>query len=130
MKKVVIDTNIIIDYLHLRLPEGEKVDFWKILSQPKIKPLISAATLQELFIGKSSKEKKREQKIRKALLLLRVIKIGEKIAELAGKILRNNPGKMSFPDAQIAATAILEKAQLATGNKKHFNNIKGLKFYA
>lgn len=127
MKKVVIDTDIIIDYL--RLPEEEKVDFWKILSQPKIKPLISAATLQELFIGQSSKDKKREQKIRKALLLLKVKKIDEKIAELAGKILRDNPGKMSFPDAQIAATAILEKAYLATGNKKHFKNIKGLKFY-
>lgn len=127
MKKVVIDTNIIIDYL--RLSQKKESLLVKILSDSKILAVISTATIQELFVGQSTRIKAEVRRIRELIDLFRFKNIDADIAEYAGKILRDRPGSLSFPDAQIAATAILENAYLATNNKKDFKNIPGLKFY-
>ena len=58
VKKVVIDTNIIID--HLRLPRKEKSPFELAVEDPNIDPIISSATIQELFIGQSSLKEEEE----------------------------------------------------------------------
>lgn len=127
MIKIVIDTNIIINYV--RIGKRGKTLLEKIISQPRLQLIISVATLQELFIGQSTKNKKEERKIKKLLNLFIIKDIDPSIAETAGKILRDYPGKLSFPDAKIAATAILEKALLLTRNKKDFAKIKRVKFY-
>lgn len=128
MRKIVIDTNIIIDYL--RIGHQRKTLLEELLEKPKIKAIISVATLQELFVGQSTKKTKEEKRIKKIVAFCEIKNITPKIAEIAGKILRDQPsGKMSFPDAKIAATAILEKAYLLTRDKKDFQNIKGLKIY-
>lgn len=126
MKKVVIDTNIIIDYL--RIDRKRKTLLREIL-QSSFQLMISVATLQELFIGQSTKNIKEEKKIKKLLSFFIIKNINPQIAETAGKFLRDNPGKLSFPDAKIAATAILEDAYLLTKNKKDFANIRGIKLY-
>lgn len=127
VKKIIIDTDLVIDWL--RLKKRKETLLEKILQNKNLKPLISVVTLQELFIGQSSRKLKEEKKIRKIISLFKIKNITPEIAERAGKILRDRPGKMSFPDAKIAATAILRKAYLATKNRKDFQNIKGLKFY-
>lgn len=126
MKKVIIDTNIIIDYL--RIGRKRKTFLHEIL-QSGLQLIISVATLQELFIGQSTKNIKEERKIKKLLELFIIKDINPQIAQKAGEILRDNPGKLSFPDAKIAATAVLEKALLLTKNKKDFANIRGIRFY-
>lgn len=124
-QKIVIDTNVIID--HLRQEEKSELEI--ILEDQNFVPLISVATIQELFAGQSSKIIKEEKKIRKILTWFKTISINQEIGEFAGKIMRDIVGIIQFADAQIAATAILEKALLLTKNKKDFANIKGIKFY-
>jgi len=130
MTKIIVDTNIVIDYLRISRTKIEKTTILDQIALPRIKNqlIISTITIQELFEGKSSKEKKEENKIRKTLSFFRTINLDSKIAELAGKIARDF-GPIEFADASIAATAILEKAYLLTKNKKDFQNIKGLKIY-
>lgn len=51
-KKVVIDTNVVID--HLRVARLEKSLFETCIEDPEMDPLMSATTIQELFVGQSS----------------------------------------------------------------------------
>lgn len=128
-QKVVIDTNIIIDYLRQEGKRERKNQLEVILEKKNIIPLLSAATIQELFAGQSSKESRQETRIRKILTLFETLVINEEVAEMAGKTMRDALPIIQFADAQIAATAILEKAFLLTKNKKDFANIRGIRFY-
>lgn len=128
-QKVVVDTDIIIDHLRQEEKRKSKSELEMIVENTNITPLISAATVQELFAGQSSKKIKEERKIRRILALLEIISITLEIAGAAGKIMRDTKPIVQFADAQIAATAISEKAYLLTKNKKDFAKIKGLKFY-
>lgn len=124
-RKVVIDTNIIID--HIRLPRKGKSPFEIIVENLSFDSLISTATIQELFVGQSSVREDQETKIRKIINSIQTLDITPEIAELAGQIMRDVKPQMQFADAQIAATAILNKASLFTLNKKDFKGIKKLK---
>lgn len=128
-QKVVVDTNLIIDHLRQKVKQRVKTQLEKIIEEESISPLISSATIQELFAGQSSKKIEEKRKIRRILSCFAITNISPKMAETAGKIMRETKPVVQFADAQIAATAILEKAYLATKNKKDFKNIKGLKFY-
>lgn len=129
MLKVVFDTNIIIEHLRLTKQKVKTTILKQIISNQNVLPLISTATIQELFAGQSSKKTKEEGRIRQTLKLFLIKNVNEETAELGGKILRDTKTKMNFADAQIAATAILEKASLLTKNKKDFAKIKGVKLY-
>lgn len=124
-KKVVIDTNVIID--HLRIARLEKSLFETCIEDPKMDPLMSTTTIQELFVGQSSLREDQENKIRKIIHSINVIDVTPEIAELAGELMRDVKPQVQFADAQIAATAIFKKAKLLTLNKKDFKGIKGLK---
>lgn len=123
---VVVDTNIIID--HLRLPPGSETYFLKIL---KLKPDdmfgISILSVQELYQGKTSLEVSRENDILKTLDYLKILPYDLKTAKLAGGITRDSKNPIGLADAAIAATTIINKAQLATLNKKDFQGIPDLK---
>lgn len=123
--KVVIDTNIIID--HIRFPRIEKSPFEIIIENSDIDSLVSTTTIQELFIGQSSLREDQDIKIRKILKAVKIVDISSEIAELAGKLMRDVKPQIQFADAQIAATAILNKAKLLTLNYKDFKGIKGLR---
>ncbi len=125
--KILIDTDIMIDFL--RKKKKDKTILEKITEDKNTYPLISAATIQELFAGQSNKKTKEKQQIKQILNIFRIINIDPEVAEMAGEIMRDNQRVVQFADAQIAATAILEKAYLLTRNKKDFQNIKGLQIY-
>ncbi len=124
--KVVIDTSVIID--HLRQVKGKKTIFKTILENKTIDFYISSDVIQELFAGQSSKEEKSRDEIQKILKLFKIVNVTAEIAEQAGQIMRDTKTGVQFADAAIAATAILNKAQLLTPNMKDFEKIKGLKF--
>lgn len=122
---VVVDTSILIDYLRRPL---EKTPFKEFIKQnPAEKLSISILTIQELYAGKSSKESKKETFFLKIISKMEILSYTHGIAKLAGELTRDYNTNLEFPDAAIAATAVLNKAKLFTLNKKDFKGIKKLK---
>lgn len=125
---VVFDTSLIIDYL--RRKKGEKTPFEKIIEKLKRNELsVPVLSLQELYQGKSMDKEGEEIRIQKILLPFNVLAYSVEIAKKAGKIVRDSNNSVAFVDAAIAATAIINGAQLATLNLKDFEKIKGLEIY-
>lgn len=84
-------------------------------------------TIQELYAGQSSKNPEKEKFFLIIMNYFKVLPYDREIAKLAGEIMRDAKLEIVFADAAIAATAIINGAQLATLNKKDFSGIKDLK---
>lgn len=124
---VVIDTSIIIDYL--RQTDKKETVFEKFIASGKDLNLsISLVTVQELFEGKSAADPTQQDIIIAIVTPLNILPYTYDVAKKAGEINRNRPPgtKISFADAAIAATSILNNAQLLTLNKKDFKDIEGI----
>jgi predicted nucleic acid-binding protein len=118
MAQLLIDTDVLIDYLRAR---QESVTYLDNLTEPLT---ISAVTVAELYAGV------RDGAERVALEVFigsfQVRAVDEGIATRAG-ILRRNFGKShgtGLADAIIAATAEELQSTLVTLNKKHFPMLK------
>jgi len=122
---VIIDTNIIIDFL--RQKEKETILVGLVENLGKRNLAISIITVQEMYGGKSAALVKEEGIIKALFGSLEILPYNFETAKLAGEITRNN--QTSFADAAIAATSIFYGAQLATLNFKDFEKIKGLELY-
>ncbi|MFV1950848.1 MAG: type II toxin-antitoxin system VapC family toxin [Nitrospinota bacterium] len=120
MKKILIDTDILIDFL--RGKEGAK-NYLSELSEDS--PLYcSVITIAEIHAGMRKIE---EEKTTALLDSLFAIPITEEIAQIAGRFKRETKAHdLELDDCLIAATASVEKAILATKNSKHYpmKNIK------
>ena len=124
---VILDTNIIID--HIRLPKKSESYFVKIVRlRPGETFALSVISIQELYIGQSSKEIKKEKDILAVIRVLQLLPYTYEVAQLAGEVVRDSKNPVSFADAAIAATTIFNGGELATLNKKHFLGIKDLEF--
>lgn len=122
---VVLDTNILIDHLRQRDDKlTHLVEF--IEKSPGEKLTVSVISVQELYEGQSTKEEKSHRTMLKTVSLFQVLPYTYEAAKLAGEIARDAADKIGFPDAAIAATAILNDATLFTLNKKDFSGIKSL----
>lgn len=125
---VIFDTSLIIDYL--RRKNGEKSFLEKIIKELKRNEFsISVLSIQELYQGKSMDKEGEEIRIQKILLPFNVLAYSAEIAQKAGKIVRDSNYSVAFVDGAIAATAIVNGAELATLNIKDFLGIKGLEIY-
>lgn len=121
---VIFDTNIIID--HLRQYNSSSLLIKFIESNPKELRGLSLISIQELYQGKSTLVKEREQELLTTINQLSILPYSFDVAQLAGTLSRDESKTLEFPDAAIAATAILNEAQLFTLNRKDFEGIKGL----
>lgn len=123
---VILDTDIIIDYI--RQPDNENVHLATLLrSVPPEELAISVITIQELYVGESSREIQKENFFLSLINQLILLPYEHQTAKTAGEIMRDVRLQVQFADAAIAATAILNKAKLLTLNKKDFKGIKKLK---
>lgn len=123
MKKLLLDTSILIDFL--RRKDKERSLLVKI-NRLGYSPAISLITHTELFSGKSIWQKKRARRELEALLSgLEIILFNQQDSQRAGKIRARY--QISLVDAIIAACALEEKLSLVTLNIKDFKKIKGLK---
>lgn len=123
---VILDTNIIIDHLR-QYPRNKKSVLDDIIK--KITPnnlFLSVISMQELFAGDSTRNKQLEEWVLDVISPFKILPYTEKIARLAGQIERDLGRLIEFPDAAIAATAIINRASLFTLNKKDFRGIKNL----
>lgn len=125
----MIDTNILIDYI--RRSNSTDSYLVKLLkSKPSQEIAISIITIQELYVGQSSKTAEKEQFFLRVVDSLKVLSYDGQVAKFAGEIIRDTKSQVQFADAAIAATAILNKASLFTLNKRDFIGIKNLKLEA
>lgn len=125
---VILDTNIIID--HLRKPSNESL-LTKLTKNHNNEALgISVISIQELYEGQSTKDLTKENFMLSILGLLTVLPYDAEVAKLAGKIARDTEVSIDLGDAAIAATTILNGAQLLTLNEKHFESIPDLNLFS
>jgi predicted nucleic acid-binding protein len=118
MPQLLIDTDVLIDYLRER---PESVRYLENLVPPL---LISAVTVAELYAG--VREGSERVVLENFIDSFHVRAVDQEIAARAG-ILRRDFGKShgtGLADAIIAATAEAQAANLVTLNKRHFPMLK------
>lgn len=120
---VVIDTSLLIDHLRLK-GKDSRLDGFARKSPAKL--AVSLISVQEIYEGKSTKNKQVEGEIINLLNSLEVLDYTFENAKLAGEIARDLDRPIDLADAAIAATAIINGAQLLTLNTKDFKEIKQL----
>ncbi len=125
---VILDTNIIIDHLRQR---GSATTLLMEMAKrvPKANLAISLLTVQELYEGRSTRDSVKEDYLLATIAPLRILPYTFETAEFAGKIARDLLRPIEFVDAGIAATAIINKAELATLNTGDFQGIPDLEIY-
>lgn len=125
---VVLDTNIIID--HLRQSPKKQTYLEVLVKKLKEHNLaISIITIQEIYEGKSTREKEDEEKLLATISHLKILSYTFEIAQLAGQVARDLGRSIDLADSAIASTTIINGCQLATLDKKDFLRIKNLEFF-
>lgn len=123
---ILVDTNIVIAYLN-----GDKIVTEKVLAQID-NIALSTLVIAELDYGAKASQNAGNnlEKLYKFLDIIQVIPFDRECAKTFGTIkskLRNVGRPTGEVDALIAATAMTHKTVLVTANKKHYENIEGLK---
>lgn len=121
---VIFDTNIIIEHLRTKAKKSLATQFAE--KYPKEVLTLSTVSVQELYEGKSSRERQKELALLSVISPLKILPYTFETAILAGKIARDLKRPIELADAAIAATAIINKASLLTKNKKDFQGIRDL----
>lgn len=123
---VILDTNIIID--HVRKTRANSL-LMRLSKEQNVEALsISIITVQELYQGTSTRNPRVEEVLLSILSPLTLMQYTSEIAQMAGKITRDSQQLITFADAAIAATAIINGSSLATLNPKDFAGITNLEF--
>ena len=122
MKKYLVDTSVIIDFL--RQKEKQKTLFYK-LAQDDL--FVSIITHTELYAGKSVwKNPLAKLELKELFSGLTILNLEPGISENAVRIKACHHNS-SLLDCIIAATAIYHDLELVTLNKKDFEKIEGVK---
>ncbi len=124
MTKVLIDSDVIIDYL--RTGGGGLVKLVEAQRDGKVELYLSAVTVLELFAGKSSKAV--VGKLKELIEGFIVIPLGTELAEFAGQTKRDHTTDAALADLIVGATSVSIGAKMATRNKKHYQGIPKLRF--
>lgn len=123
---ILLDTNIVVAYLNGNEPIASKV----VENINKIS--LSTLVVAELDYGaKASQNRlKNLSNLNSFIELVRIFPFDLACARMLGTIksrLRQIGKPTGEVDAMIAAVALANKAELVTGNTRHFQNIEGLK---
>ncbi len=123
MSKLLLDTNIIIDYLRGYRPARTFLE--KLCSTGGL--IISVVTRMELYAGKSMDNPEVQAKVDGLLSYFTIIPFSPVLAGRAGELLRHYRTQGLSPlEAIIAATALDSGANLITRNIKHYQAVEGL----
>jgi predicted nucleic acid-binding protein len=122
----IFDTSILID--HLR--GGKTFNKISLELPDDFHLIISAASIIELFSGKSTRKKEVEEEVRELISNFEIKDIDKKISKRAGVLVRDSKISIGLADNIIAATAVEIGAQVVTLNKKHFSSIPQVVLYS
>lgn len=124
MKKLLIDTSVIIDFL--RRKDKEATLLYKISHNYLY---MSIVTHTEIYSGKSVWEKeKAKEEVHELFSGLTILPLIPEISKVAGHVKAYNHDS-SILDCIIAATALVHDIELATLNVKDFEKIKGIHLF-
>ena len=125
-RRILIDTNIIIEYL--RKQNKEQTQFVKLFKDYNL--CLSVISVFELYNGAVNAKKYSDIEI--VCKNIEVIDIDLSISKKASAIyrkLRSQNKLIEFRDILIGATAIEHKISIATKNKKHFNRLPQINIF-
>lgn len=125
MEKILIDTDVIIDFLR-GYEKRTKNTFLKI-QNGQIKATVSLVSIIELYSGEDTENKKKLELLEQLLSYFDVYTPDIFCAKVAGSIRRKY--KLSLADAIISASCQIQKIALFTFNTKHFKNISEIELY-
>ena len=126
MQKVVIDSDIIIDFT--RKASTFLSSLLERHYEKEVKLFVSASVVMELMAGTETTNKSKLQDLEEFFNKVQVIPLDYFLASQAGFLIRDYK-KLGFADAIVAATVLSLGGKLATRNKKDFQDIKGIKFF-
>lgn len=114
MADLLVDTDVFVDHLRgsARFDPGRN------------RILYSVVTRAELFAGRDGAD----EPVRTLLAAFTEVEVDREIAEAAGHI-RRRVG-IPHPDALIAASAVARGAAVVTRNRRHFDQVPGLRVRA
>ena len=123
---IQLDTNVVIAFLN-----GNKIVLKRIKAEIE-RISLSSLVVAELDYGAKASQKSEEnlKKLYRFVDIVQVIPFDLECARIFGNIKSKLRilGKLTGEvDALIAATAMAHNATLVTANKRHFENIKGLR---
>lgn len=125
MKKILVDTSIIIDFL--RKKDKHTALFFQLASEDLYVSMISHT---ELYAGKSVWEKKdARQELETLFFGITILSLDKAISEKAGYLKAHSPD-ISLIDCIIGATALVNNMEVATLNKKDFCRFEKIKLYS
>lgn len=122
MKQIVVDTDIIIDFLRRIEPAKNVIDE---ISEEKCIAFISMLTEAEVLSGKECENLQKRKDAEDVLLLMNKAEVTSEIAKKAAEFRRAYG--ISLIDAVIAATAFKLNAPLYSRNARHFSKIKEIR---
>lgn len=128
MRKIVVDTNILIDYAH-----GYADWLGEILTvrQDIIELILPTIVIAEYYASQVLESEQEAAVTEKMFSLFLKQDLTEETAKVLGQILRRKsyPAGASLADLIIAATTVCLNAELATNNKTHFETIPYLRLF-
>jgi len=114
MRKVLVDTDILINFLRGR--EKVRGYLFSLLEESII--YCSVISIAEIHAGMKEHEREKTSEI---IDSLNIVDVTRDIAEKAGNYKRDERKQiLELDDCFIAATAFVKGAVLATGNSKHY----------
>lgn len=126
MQKVVIDTDIVIDFTRKASPIL-RILFEKA-AQKEIRLFFPASVIAELMSGRETKAEVKFKNLSLLIKKIAFVALDYELSVAAGFLIRDIKN-LKLGDAIVAATALSLNAKLATRNKKDFEGIKDLKFF-
>ena len=125
MKKVLVNTNILIDYVN-----GYNDELGQLFIKQETKDMelyLSPVILSEFLNNKGLKNKEKMKTALEFVDLFQIADINKKTGIIAGELLRNDTVNV-LADAFIAAACLQYGLFLFTNNKKDFQKVRALKF--
>lgn len=128
MDSVILDTDIIIDYS--RGISTELQQYLSLQDEEKIILIVPTIVVFEFYSGSSLSSNQAKELADLLFSKFKIVEFDERIAKIAAQINREKKlqEKIDVGDIIVAATCLHYKAKIATKNKKHFKQIKGLTF--
>ena len=128
MQKIVIDTNILIDYAH---GYAKWLDNFIKAKSSGVIIVLPTIVIAEYFTSTALEKEKNAEIADKTFSFFAKQDLNESIAKILGTMMRRKtyPDSASIADLIIASTTIYLDAELATRNKADFSKIPNLRIF-